>query len=211
MAYVYRHIRLDKNEVFYIGISNEINENFKRAYCKQRRNNHWNNIVNKSEYKVDILFYNVTWEFAKQKEIELIELYAKKIDNSGSLCNITNGGEGTLGLKWSKERRDKILQAITGRKRTNEQKERISKSRVGNILSENHRFNISKTLKNKKWSVEELNSKKNASSKIVINEQSGIFYSSAKEAAIAHNINNSTLYNKLIGLRKNNTYLRYIN
>ena len=32
MAYLYRHIRLDKNEPFYIGIgSNELN-NYKRAY-----------------------------------------------------------------------------------------------------------------------------------------------------------------------------------
>ena len=55
MAIVYRHIRLDKNEPFYIGIGKEI----KRAYDK-RRGNHWKSIIKKTEYRVDILFDNLT-------------------------------------------------------------------------------------------------------------------------------------------------------
>lgn len=39
MAYVYRHIRLDKNEVFYIGIGTDT-KNYKRAngICFKRSN-----------------------------------------------------------------------------------------------------------------------------------------------------------------------------
>ena len=44
---IYRHIRLDTNEVFYVGIGNE-----KRPYTKHRRSGFWNNIVNKTEYEV---------------------------------------------------------------------------------------------------------------------------------------------------------------
>lgn len=44
MAYLYRHIRLDKNEPFYIGIGS----NKARCYTKKTRNKHWN-----SKYVLD--------------------------------------------------------------------------------------------------------------------------------------------------------------
>ena len=43
---IYRHIRLDTNQVFYIGIGS-----IKRAYRKTGRNNYWNNITNKTVAK----------------------------------------------------------------------------------------------------------------------------------------------------------------
>ena len=47
MAYVYRHIRLDKNEPFYIGIGSD--NNYKRANQTNggRRNNIWEKIFSK--------------------------------------------------------------------------------------------------------------------------------------------------------------------
>ena len=44
MPYVYRHIRLDKNQPFYIGIGKEDNGIFTRAYSHKNRNTYWNNI-----------------------------------------------------------------------------------------------------------------------------------------------------------------------
>jgi hypothetical protein len=42
MAYVYRHIRLDKNEPFYIGIGKDDYSSFKRAYhTGNKRNKIW--------------------------------------------------------------------------------------------------------------------------------------------------------------------------
>lgn len=96
MAYVYRHVRHDKNVPFYIGIGNDDNQ--LRATSKQGRNPHWDAIVNKSEYSVEILLDGITWEFACKKEIEFIALY-KRVKDGGVLCNITLGGEGQLGLK----------------------------------------------------------------------------------------------------------------
>ena len=43
MAFVYRHIRLDKNEPFYIGIGKKIY----RAYSMKGRNKYWLRIINK--------------------------------------------------------------------------------------------------------------------------------------------------------------------
>lgn len=45
MAYVYRHIRLDKNQPFYIGIGVDEGGNYKRAYNFIKRNNYWKNVV----------------------------------------------------------------------------------------------------------------------------------------------------------------------
>lgn len=58
MAYVYRHIRLDKNEPFYIGIGSD--SEYKRAHTHHSRNAHWKNIVNITAYEVEILIDNVT-------------------------------------------------------------------------------------------------------------------------------------------------------
>jgi len=91
--YIYRHIRLDKNEVFYIGIGTKKEKSthkqcYYRAFRKANRNPHWNNIVNLNpNYKVEILLESDSLDFIIEKEIEFIELYKK------TLCNKTSGGE----------------------------------------------------------------------------------------------------------------------
>lgn len=111
MAIVYRHIRLDKNEVFYIGISNHDD---KRPYNKRNRNNIWKKIINKTEYEVEILFDDLTLEQAKEKEIEFIKLYGRIDLGTGTLANLTDGGDGTLNCIVKKETRDKIRNTLKG-------------------------------------------------------------------------------------------------
>jgi len=101
MAYVYQHIRLDTNKVFYIGISNDLN--YKRSISKNDRNILWQRIVKKYGFKTEILFDNISWEDACKKEMELIKFYGRKDLKEGSLVNLTNGGEGIPGFKHSKE------------------------------------------------------------------------------------------------------------
>jgi hypothetical protein len=115
MAYVYRHIRLDKNEPFYIGIGSD-NE-YKRANTNTRRNKHWINI-SKFGYEVDILFDDLTWDEACVKEKEFISLYGRKDKNKGSLCNLTDGGDGCLGriVTFSEESKRKMSEARKGKK-----------------------------------------------------------------------------------------------
>jgi hypothetical protein len=112
MAYVYRHIRLDKNEPFYIGIGNDMTN--KRAKEKARRSNLWKKIIAKSDYEVEILFDDITYDEAKLKEIEFIELYGRIDLGNGTLANLTNGGDGTINP--SQETRDKISKVNKGRK-----------------------------------------------------------------------------------------------
>lgn len=101
MVYLYRHIRLDKNEPFYIGIGD--GDNYSRAYNTKRRTKFWKNIVSKTLYDVEILLDNLTWKQACEKEIEFIALYGRIDLNKGTLCNLTNGGEGKNGYKHTDE------------------------------------------------------------------------------------------------------------
>lgn len=95
MAYVYTYTRLDKNEVFYVGIGSD--SNYKRAKNKSLRTDYFKKIINKSEYRLNIVFDNLSWEEACQKEIELISFYGRKNLGTGSLINFTDGGEGRKG------------------------------------------------------------------------------------------------------------------
>jgi hypothetical protein len=103
MAYLYRHIRLDKNEPFYIGIGS--GSNLDRAYVKNGRNKIWSNIYSKTGIDVEILLNDLTWNEAKEKEKEFIALYGRIDNNTGTLANLTNGGAGMLGFKFSENAR----------------------------------------------------------------------------------------------------------
>ena len=107
MAYVYRHIRIDKNEPFYIGIGSD--ETYNRAYSVKRRNILWNSVVSRSQYEVEILMDNLTWEQACEKEKEFISIYGRKDLKTGILTNMTSGGEGVIDRLVTEEFREKCM------------------------------------------------------------------------------------------------------
>lgn len=107
MAYVYRHIRLDKNVPFYIGIGSDEDGKYDRAYNKRHRNMFWKKITAFTKYDVEILMDGIKWDYAVEKEKEFIKLYGRKDLGTGILCNGTDGGDGANNL--SKESRDRII------------------------------------------------------------------------------------------------------
>jgi len=131
MACVYRHIRKDTNVPFYIGIGVDT----KRAYSKTHRNNHWKSIVASCDYDVHILFDDVDYEFAKQKEMEFISIYKRRSDG-GTLCNITLGGDGVLGIVHTEEARVKMGAPNKGKVISEWHRKRISEFHTGKITSE---------------------------------------------------------------------------
>ena len=94
--YIYRHIRLDKNEVFYIGVGKKrfISENtvYERAFSNRYRNKTWYGIVNKSKIKIEIVLDYLSKDDASNKEKEFIKLYGRIITNNGTLANYDTGG-----------------------------------------------------------------------------------------------------------------------
>ena len=125
MAYVYRHIRLDNNEPFYIGIGSD--SSYKRANERARRSTFWKKIVSKCGYKVQIIIDEVSYDFAKEKEKEFILLYGRKDLNTGSLCNLTDGGDGTANLVFTSEHKVRLSISAKNRYKDREIKTKLTK------------------------------------------------------------------------------------
>lgn len=104
MAYVYIHTRLDKNEVFYVGIGSDNQGKYIRANSKKRRSKFWKDIVEHTNYIIDIVYDNLSWKDACEKEIELINKYGRRDIGTGTLCNLTIGGDGVNGYRHNSER-----------------------------------------------------------------------------------------------------------
>lgn len=100
--YVYRHIRLDRNIPFYIGIgtcrlnATKNDRYYLRAYNKNSRNNYWIKIANKTDYNIEIVYEDEDLNIIREKEIELIKLYGRLDQKTGTLCNFTDGGDGAF-------------------------------------------------------------------------------------------------------------------
>jgi len=141
MAYLYRHIRTDKNIPFYIGIG--VDNNYYRSKSKKSRNDHWNKIVNKTSYEIEILFEHDDYSFIKEKEIEFIALHGRSDLGLGSLCNLTNGGDGCLGLIHSDEAKLKMSIPNKGKVIPEEQRRKVSEFHKGKVTSEETKRKIS--------------------------------------------------------------------
>ena len=128
MAIVYKHIRKDTNDVFYIGIG----KTNKRAYSSKNRNKYWRNIVNKCGYDIDIIETDLIWEDACIKEKELISLYGRIDLGTGTLVNMTDGGDGVLGLIFSEEAKTKISEGNKNKVQSEEAKIKIGIASKGN-------------------------------------------------------------------------------
>jgi hypothetical protein len=235
MAYLYRHIRIDNNVPFYIGIGSD--EKFLRAYDKHRRSKKWFNIVAKTEYKVQIVLMDISLDEAKEKEIEFIKLYGRSDKLEGTLCNLTDGGEGNLGRivsdewrknksieqkgkKMSEEFKQKRREYMTGRKMPREGVEKTRQWLIenhpmrGKKMNDEARKNISEGHKGIFSGDKHPNwgrfGAENPLSKKVICTVTNKIYDSAKESAKELGIAYSTMRNQLNGQKKNKTTLIYL-
>lgn len=108
---------MDKNIPFYIGIGTVHNKSkgfrnrYRRAFLRSRRNPYWKNIVNVTEYQVEILFESEDYDFIKEKEKEFISLYGLE-----NLSNMTEGGEGSRGYRFNDDQKKLMSLSRKGRK-----------------------------------------------------------------------------------------------
>jgi len=149
VAYIYKHIRKDKSEPFYIGIGSD--KTYYRAHRMDGRNNLWKKIASKTEIEVVIVKDNITWDEACEGEKNLIKEYGRINNKTGILANLTEGGEGTIGKLLSDETRFLLGKGNRGKKRTDESKHKQSISTKGIKKSEEHKEKIRMFRLGKKW------------------------------------------------------------
>lgn len=174
---VYLHRRKTDGKVFYVGKGYR-----KRAKSIHGRNKHWINTVKKHGYTIEIVIDGIQDWYAIELEISLISLYGRKDQGKGILVNMTDGGEGFLGGKRSQNTKNKISNALTGRKHSPEVIKRISEARRGRFKGAN-----------------------NASSKrvkIVFNNGTSRFFDSNLEAANVLNLDFRNFSAVKLGKRK---------
>lgn len=223
MHYLYRHIRADKNEPFYIGVGTD--KGTKRHYNRSRevsnRNSLWKKIVAKTEYQIEIMMESDDYDFILNKEIEFINLYGRIDLQTGTLANLTDGGKGVAKLDPVTNERRKYK--MKGRVVSEETRQKLSEDRkgeknwrFGTITSEKQKLAASIANKGQKRTLgfkhppsfgkkisEAKLGEKHVRARKVINLETGIFYDTVTEAAWCYNINRGYLAEMISGRRVN--------
>ncbi len=91
---VYIHRKKNNREVFYVGIGNP-----DRPYQKAptARSVVWHRVVKKHGYSVEVIRTGLTRQEACDIEMDFIELIGRRNLGTGTLVNLTDGGEGVTG------------------------------------------------------------------------------------------------------------------
>lgn len=231
MAYVYKHIRKDTNDVFYIGIGQLEN----RVYSKVNRNKQWKKIVDDVGFIFEVIESDLTWSEACEKEKYWINYYGRLDLKKGNLVNLTDGGNGSKNRsnetvkkilesrKWYKHSEETKLKignsnkgkigGRLGKRASDETKMKISESQKGKKVSDETRMKMSKSQKGKKLSditklkMGKLRSGKNNPSSIrCIDLKTNKIYDTIKEMSEDLEIPYHKLFYKIYYSNKNTRY-----
>lgn len=132
--YVYEHRRADSGEVFYVGKGSGA-----RVRCKQGRNPFWVRVAEKHGYETRVVVTTDDEELAFLAEMELIDKHRRM---GIRLTNMTDGGEGISGHKFSEESIAARAASQRGQKRPG-----VSEKLRGRTKSEAHRKKLSESKK----------------------------------------------------------------
>ena len=208
MAYLYRHIRKDKNEVFYVGIGSD--KDYKRAYVTARRNKFWKIIHNKSEIEVEIMIDNIDWEVACEKEKEFINLYGRRDLGKGTLVNLTDGGDGAFNRIQGDEERDwrksfySKNNPFKGKTHSEETKAKMRMAKLGTKISRE------RVERQRAKMFGKCKGENSPMSKLVLDLETGIYYFGIREASDSSIYKVATVGRMLSGKKQNKTNLKLV-
>ena len=177
---VYKHLKKDTNEVFYVGEGN-----LTRPFTMTSRNQHWHNVVNKYGYDIEIVKGGLSKEEALQLEYEMITEIG--LDNLSNIVEDNRYGH----KNHTEETKRKIGEANKGKKHTEESKQNMSKGQKGK----------------KVWNKGLKGVQKSSKRKIVLDTINGIYYESLREASDLLKIKYGTLSYQI---NNNKTNLIYV-
>lgn len=169
MLVVYRHINLDSNKVFYVGIGTE-----KRAYDYKSRSTAWKTQADISNIETEILLECETREQAYKKEIEFIQLYGRLDKGTGTLVNRTDGGGWLKGAIWSPERIKKYSDNAKSRGTLTKYIKEHGSPNKGKTLGKRDQYIVEKTSESLKqsWTVRDPEAKKRQTTLFIDNNPS---------------------------------------
>jgi hypothetical protein len=222
--YIYRWIRKDTNEVFYIGKGTK----YRFKDTTTSRNKYFLNIYSKYPTEVEILINNLDEKMALF--IESVYIKGYKLQNQCK-ANFANGGLSNSGWHHTEEykiRRGKEMSGVNnpfyGKKHNKNTLKILSEKNKGKkgpfqgkihtqesiLKNRNAHLGVSRTLESCIKQGNSIKGIKHHSSKQVIDLSTGFVWDSAKEASEVYSINYKTLMNMLSEYRKNKTNLKYI-
>ncbi len=120
--YVYAYIRKSDGTPYYIGKGKN-----DRAFQR-----HVGVSIPKDRSKIIFLETNLSNIGACAIERRLIKWWGRKDLNTGILINQTDGGEGSTGRKMTNETKEKIRQANIGKRHSDKSKSQMSIKKIGN-------------------------------------------------------------------------------
>jgi len=125
---------------FYVGKGRHL-----RVQIKARANKHHARICNKyPDWQRGLAFIGNEAD-ALKKEMQLIYEFGRVNSGTGTLCNLTDGGEGSSGFKHTEESKQKIINYLKTRKHSKETKLKIKQSNLGLKRTEEQKANIGKS------------------------------------------------------------------
>jgi len=192
--YVYLHRKQSDGSIFYVGKG--FGDRCKRT---NNRNKYWHNIVKKHGFTVDFVATELDEELALLAEQEKIDQLRRL---GYKLCNLTNGGDGVSGLKFSPESLKKLSESHKGIRLSQETRDKLSKARTGIRRTEEQKRKISLANKGRKRTPQQIKEMIERVSKKVICVETNETFPSAHEAAKKMNISRSGIARVCRGERK---------
>lgn len=209
--YVYIHKTATTGEVFYVGKGTKFTgKGYARGFEIKRRSKFWESVASKYGVVVEIVSDFDDEVRAFDLERELISIHGRRDIGTGTLVNMTNGGEGMSGHRQSKETIEKKRKSMIGKHTPDHVRKKISDSLSG----ERHPF-YGKSRSEETRRRQSMSGKgirlggKSPVAKAVIDTSTGRVFPSTRDAAEFLGIAMCTLSHKLSGIRPNNTSFRY--
>lgn len=184
----------------YIGHSKDIKDrwlDYKRKVCKKQRRLYNSLVKYGSEKHTFEIIEECIFEELNKRERHWQDFY-DVTSKKGLNCHLTKTDE--LKLVHSEDTIRRMREAKKGKKNSEESKEK------NRIASTGKRH----TAETKKQMRENMLGDNHPRSKVVLNTETGIFYTCVREAAEAYNISKTTLGYWLRGERENISNLKYV-